>query len=78
MPDDLRHTERKLPVLIGNDYKHLMATAQIVRSPNKVTIEIIAEGENGQALAAFLEEVEPIGLKFVAIPVRNILEKRER
>lgn len=76
MSKDLRHIKRKLPVLI-NDRKHIMANAEIFRTPDKILIEIVSEGPEGQLLAEFLEQAEPIALSFSAIPVQNITEKRE-
>lgn len=77
MADDLRQTIRQLPVLIGNDHEHVMAKADIFRSPDKVLIQITSTGPESQLLAEFLEQAEPIALSFEAIPVRNIREKRE-
>lgn len=77
MVEHLRNTRRQLPVFIGEDQKHAMASAEIVREPNEVVITIVGTGLEGQLLADFLEQAEPIGLTFIPIPVRNIREKRE-
>ena len=73
--DDVKRTHRQLPVLIGME--HIMASADIFRTPDKVLIQITANSSDGQLLAEFLEQAEPIGLSFSPLPVRNITEKRE-
>ena len=77
MSDDLRQTKRHLPVLVGHDFQHVMARVDIQRTPDTVIITITSDGVNGQRLAEFLEQAEPIALSFGAIPVRNIREKRD-
>ena len=77
MPDDSRQTIRKLPVLIGHNYEHIMANAEIVRTSEGTRIDINATGEEAIYLADFLEQAEPIALSFIAIPVQNTREKRE-
>lgn len=76
MDKDGYKVEKKLPVLIG-DSKHVMARADIYRSPDRVLIQIIQDGPDGQLLADFLEQAEPIAVSFTAIPVQNRAE-RER
>ena len=66
---------RQMPVLIGNS-NHVMALAEITREPDKVTIVVQAVGENSQYIADFLEQTEPIGLSFIALPIQNAREKR--
>lgn len=79
--DDVRRTSKQIPVLIGHDQQHVMARADIFRTPYKVLIQITAPTDTntgeGQHLADFLEQAEPIALSFGAIPVQNIREKRE-
>lgn len=77
MADDVIHTIRQLPVLIGAKYGHVMAQAEVFRKPDSVLIQITADGKKSQLLAEFLEQEEPIGMSFIAIPVQNIREKRE-
>lgn len=67
---------RQMPVLIG-DSNHVMAVAEITREIDKVTIVVRSTGEQGQLLASFLEQAEPIGLSFIALPIQNVRE-RER
>jgi hypothetical protein len=76
MDKDGYKVTKKLPVLIGEG-RHVMATADIYRSPGQVLIQIIQTGPESQLLADFLEQAAPIALSFDAIPVRNITEKRE-
>ena len=75
MGDYLRHIGKRLPVLIND--KHVMATAEIFRTPEKVLIQVTSEGSDSQLLADFLEQDAPMGISFLAIPVLNIVEKRE-
>lgn len=77
MPDVFRETRRDLPVLIGHNWQHVMAKARVLRTPTSVLIEIASEDVDGQLLAEFLEQAEPIALSFVAIPPRNNREMRE-
>jgi hypothetical protein len=64
--------------MIGFNQEHILAQADIYRTPDKVLIQITAVGENGQLLAEFLEQAEPIGLSFGPIPVQNISKNREK
>lgn len=73
---DSIEVSRLLPVFISGG-KHVMAKAVIWRNPKEVKIQIYAEGPEGQLLAEFLEQGEPIALSFEAIPVQNRIEKRE-
>lgn len=69
---------RPIPVLLGDNYEHVTASAEIIRTLDSVTIHITSKpGPDTQMLADLLEQVEPIALKIVAIPVRNTREKRE-
>lgn len=76
MSDQVRHTARQLPVMIGNN-DILTATADIYRSPDKVLIQITSEKRSGQLLAEFLEQEGRISCTFSALPVQNMREKRE-
>lgn len=69
--------KRRLPVLIGFDYEHVMANAEIFREPDKILIEITSTGTESQLLGDFLEQVEPIALSFGGIPAQTS-EKREK
>lgn len=75
--DNVRHTSKLMPVLIGNNYKHVMGRAKIHRGLDKVLIEIESSGEHGQLLADYLEQAEPVAVSFTAIPVQNAREKKE-
>lgn len=64
-------TKRLLPVLIGENYEHVMAQASVSQDrPGKVTITIEATGKDGDILADFLTAAEPIALSFAGIPVQ--------
>jgi len=79
MADRDRVTKRTIPVIIGQNVHHVMGRAEIVRKPDgTVSIEIVADGERGKILAGYLEQAEPIAVSFVAIPVQNIRDIREK
>lgn len=78
-------TEKLIPVLIGNDYEHVMAKATIeqtaakhspttnqVLEPAKVTITIIAEGPSAQELGDFVAAGDVVALSFGFVPVRPV------
>lgn len=75
--ENVRRTQKQIPVLIGHDGQHVMARADIFRTPDKVLVQITAPSDRaeGQLLADFLEQAEPIALSFDAIPVQNKREK---
>lgn len=75
--NSVRNVSRMLPVLIHMNQEHVMARAEIFRSPDKILIQIVSTGTESQLLGEFLEQVEPIALSFGAVPVRNIRQKRE-
>lgn len=78
MSEHMRNMSRLMPVMIGFNQEHVLARADIYRTPDKVLIQVTAAGEDGQLLAEFLEQTEPIGLSFGPIPVQNISKKREK
>lgn len=78
-------TEKMLPVLIGNDYQHVMGQATIeqvaaivspttrqILEPAKVTITIISEGPAAQELGDFVAAHEIVALSFGGVPVRPV------
>jgi hypothetical protein len=76
-------TEKMLPVLIGNDYQHVMGQGtieQIAASkdaagrdiPARVTITIISEGPAAQELGDFVAAHEIVALSFGGVPVRPV------
>jgi len=75
--DDVRRTSKQIPVMI-NHHEHVLASADIFRTPDKVLIQITAPAnDRGNHLADFLEQAEPIAVSFTAIPVQNTTEKRD-
>lgn len=74
-----RRTERPIPVLLGDDYAHVMAHAVIEEDPGKTTVTIVAEGRAADILGAFLTAPEPVAVSFSGIPVqprkKNIKER---
>lgn len=78
-------TDKLIPVLIGNDYEHVMAKATIeqkaaVRSPTtnqilepaKVVITIVSEGPSAQELGDFVATGDVVALSFGFVPVRPV------
>ncbi len=73
----MKHMKKDLSVVIGKNSEYVMAKADVYRDLNRVLIQITSNEPEGQLLADFLEQAEPIGLSFRVIPVQNIIEKRE-
>jgi hypothetical protein len=79
-------TEKMLPVLIGENYQHVMARAtieqtapvygsdddgkRILLEESKVLITIVAEGGHAQQLGDFVAATEIVALSFSGVPVR--------
>lgn len=63
----LSHTQ--VPVLIGENYKHVMCEASIIEEGDTVTVTIAAKGSDASTLVALMTGGEPMALQFVAIPV---------
>lgn len=60
----------QIPIILAPNYeKHLMATAEVTKEGDSVTINISAEGAEAVNLVDFLTNGEPVGLSFVPIPV---------
>lgn len=66
-----QHITTQVPVLLGDGYEHIMATADVVMNDVYVVvnIQITETGEKANDLVALFTSGEPQGLKFVAIPV---------
>lgn len=77
-------TEKPIPVLIGSDYKHVMAKATIeqkaavkssttnqVLEPARVIITIVAEGGHAQQLGDFVAANDVVALSFDGVPVQG-------
>lgn len=62
-------TKRQIPVMLGEDYQHVMGEAIIMEQNDVVTVTITAKGTNARDLIAVLSAMEPMGLSFIAIPV---------
>lgn len=78
-------TEKPIPVLIGDDYEHVMAHAKIeqkaeVRSPTtnqilepaEVVITIVAKGPSAKELGDYVAVPDVIALSFGVVPVRPV------
>ena len=63
-------TEKKLPILIGDNYQHIMGHAKIVQTPESVTITIEVEGPNSRLVGDFVAAGEVVALSFAGVPVR--------
>jgi hypothetical protein len=72
----MKQVKRDVSVVIGKNSEYVMAKADIYRDLNRVLIQIVSNEPDGQLLADFLEQAEPIGLSFRVIPVQNIIEKK--
>lgn len=67
---DVEHSARPMPILIADNYEHIMAHADIVEEPNKTSITITVEGEHARYFAACVTSTEPVALSFAGIPVQ--------
>jgi hypothetical protein len=83
---DKRMTEKMLPVLLGENYKHVMARASIEQKAAQygrddqgnrvllqeaeVLITISAKGGHAQELGDFVAATEVVALSFSGVPVR--------
>lgn len=76
MGNNVRHTERTIPVLLGGDDEHVLAKADIFQTPDSVLIQVTASGPESKLLAEFLGQQEIIAVGFQAIPVQNIRERK--
>jgi hypothetical protein len=72
----MKQLKRDVSVVIGKNSEYVMAKAEIYRDLNRVLIQITSNEPEGQLLADFLEQAEPIGLSFRVIPVQTIIEKK--
>jgi hypothetical protein len=84
-----KKTEKPLPVLIGQNYEHVMAQATIeqkaeVRSPTtnkvleqaEVVITIIAKGPSAQELGDYVAAHDVVALSFGTVPVRPVRKEQ--
>jgi hypothetical protein len=62
-------SKTQIPVIIGDDYQHVMCEATIIQQNDVVTITMTANGQSANDLMAVLTATEPMGLSFIAIPV---------
>ena len=72
-----REINRYIPVLLGNNYEHIMARADIVEEGDEITVTIKAKGGDALDLAEVFTSSEPLALSFVAIPVKPHSSKKE-
>lgn len=86
---DRKTTNKMLPVLIGNNYQHVMAKAEIeqiaavvspttkqVLEPARVVITIVSEGGHAQQLGDFVAANEIVALSFGGVPVRPVTKEK--
>jgi hypothetical protein len=67
-----KYVHTQIPVLMGDNYEHIMCHAAVHEEGDTVTITMSAKGSEGRDLSALLttETGELVALSFVAIPVR--------
>ena len=80
-------TKKDLPVLVGQNYEHVMGKATIeqvaevrnkaneILSSPRVTITIVSEGPDALLLGDYVAMNEVIALSFGAVPVRPVPKK---
>lgn len=59
----------QIPILIGENYKHVMCSAFVIEEGDTVTVTMTAKGPDAATLAALMTSGEPQALQFVAIPI---------
>ena len=64
-----RVTRTQIPILIGDNYRHVMSSAVILEQENTVSLTLTVEGFEADNLLALLASGEPQALQFVPIPV---------
>lgn len=69
MKDDPKITIKPLPVLIGDNYEHVMGKAYIEQTPNSVVITIQVYGNDARTLGDFVAAEEVVALSFSGVPV---------
>lgn len=63
-------TEKPMPILIGENYEHIMGLTKIVQTPESTTITIVIEGKNARLVGDFVAAGEIVALSFAGVPVR--------
>lgn len=63
------HTQ--IPVIVGDNYQHIMCEATVTEEDDLVRVVMIAEGADANDLLAVMTAGEPMALQFVAIPVTS-------
>lgn len=61
--------DAQIPVIVGDNYMHFMCDARIVLEGTHLEVTMTADNEQALDLVTLLQNGEPMGLKFVPIPV---------
>ena len=82
-------TDKLIPVLIGDNYEHVMAKGKIeqkaavvspttrqVLEPAEVIITIIASGPSAQELGDYVAAHDVVALSFGTVPVRPVRKEQ--
>lgn len=67
----------EMPVLLGNNYEHVMGQGNIFEEGGEVTITIKAKGTAARDLLILFENMPPMALSFAGIPVQPPSQKKE-
>lgn len=74
-----RITRRQMPVMVGNAHDdYAMAEVNIVEEPERTSIQLTLNGANARRYTEFITMNAPIAISFVAIPVTNPHESKEK
>lgn len=68
---DLKTTNIQVPLLIGENYRHVMGSLTMISEPGHIELGLtfVADGVDANDLIALLTAGEQLALKVVAIPV---------
>lgn len=73
----MRASKRDIPILLGNNYEHVMGRADIVEEGDEIIITVRAKGREAGELASLLTAMEPMALSFVGVPLQSHRSKKE-
>ena len=73
-----KHIQVNVPVLTGNDYKHVIARGDISIEGDDVVITISAKGRVGLELSEALTSGEIVALSFSAVPAQPHTSKENK
>lgn len=74
---EAKRTTLQVPVLLGQNYEHVMARADIVEEGDEMTITIKAKGREFVNMQNVVAQIDILAVSFVGIPVKPHTPKKE-